>query len=139
MREWQLCGKSSFTGDRPLLADTDDLRNGRDYSATGRNAVYSGRRTARRLLPDLLRTRQSDSVSDNIFAVATLNGHWGTSAFRRPCLPPETTRFHIPWTRSRRYGVPVWRLSKQLMKGHFMESSVTEAFEASQPSVRAPH
>ena len=56
------------------MADTAHLRNGRDHSATGRNAVYSGRRTTRRLLPDLLRTRRSDSVSDNIFAVATLKG-----------------------------------------------------------------
>ena len=54
-----------------LMANTADLRNGRDHFATGRNAVYSGRRTTRRLLPHQLRTRRSDSVSDNIFAVAT--------------------------------------------------------------------
>jgi len=56
------------------MADTADLWKGRDHSATGRNAVYSCRRTTRRLLPDLLQTRRSDSVSDNIFAVATLTG-----------------------------------------------------------------
>ena len=57
------------------MADTADLRSGRDHSATGRNAVYSGRRTTRRLLPDLLRTSRSDFVSDNIFSVATLCRH----------------------------------------------------------------
>jgi len=60
------------------MADTADLRNGRDHSATGRIAVYSGRRTTRRLLPDLLRACRTDSVSDNIFAVATHSGP-------RPC------------------------------------------------------
>jgi len=42
-----------------------------------RDAVYIGRPTARRLLPDLLRTMRRGAVTDKLFSVATRSGQIG--------------------------------------------------------------
>ena len=100
-RKWLLHGNLYDAGCGRVLADNADLRNGRDHSATGRNAVYSGRPTTRRLLPELLRTRRSDSVSDNIFAVAT---HSGISRLPAPDLKDVESGYEYHLGRGR-----LWR------------------------------
>jgi hypothetical protein len=80
----QTCGVSRS----PLLAESANLRNGRDHFAIGREAMYSSRPAPRRLLSNLVRTRRRSAISDTIFAVATRRRLTEWSAFWSSNIPP---------------------------------------------------